>query len=163
MTRGRYRSLQSCISSEHEDRGGKWRMKAFFLMHMTLGDLAFMNKDYLMLCHCGVIAAEMCFNISVQGWRSHWEAACVSQTHMQVIQWPLWQHSSPKAPGSNIEKYGLMPGSENNEYIFHTHNIYNKTQRPGCFSKDNQWKRVRAGQGNVEVKLSVLLYFLMFT
>lgn len=35
-------------------------------MHMTQGDLEFLNRDYLMLCHCGVIAGEMYFHFSVQ-------------------------------------------------------------------------------------------------
>lgn len=35
-------------------------------MHMTQGDLAFMNRDYLVLCHCGVIAGKMCFHFSAQ-------------------------------------------------------------------------------------------------
>ncbi len=64
MTRGRYRSLQSYNSSEEKERG-KMENEVIF-MHMTQGDLAFMNRDYLVLCHCGVIAAEMCFHFSPQ-------------------------------------------------------------------------------------------------
>lgn len=63
MTRGRYRSLQSYNSSEEKERG-KMENEIIF-MHMTQGDLAFMNRDYLVLCHCGVIAGEMCFHFSV--------------------------------------------------------------------------------------------------
>lgn len=65
MTRGRYRSLQSYDSSVEKEMEEKMENEIIF-MHMTQGDLAVMNRDYLMLCHCGVIAAEMCFHFSVQ-------------------------------------------------------------------------------------------------
>ncbi len=64
MTRGRHRSLQSHNSSEEKERGKM--EKEIIFMHMTQGDLAFMKRDYCMLCHCGVIAGEMCFHFSVQ-------------------------------------------------------------------------------------------------
>lgn len=62
MTRGRYRSLQSYNSSEEKDRG-KMENEIIF-MHMMQGALVVMDRDYLMLCHCGVITGEMCFHFS---------------------------------------------------------------------------------------------------
>lgn len=66
MTRGRYSSLQPYSSSEERGEGGKIE-KEIILMHMTQGNQAFMNRDYLVLCHCGVLAGEeTCFHSELQ-------------------------------------------------------------------------------------------------
>lgn len=76
-------------------------MKSFF-MHMTQGDLAFMNRDYLMLCHCEVIAGEMCLHFSAQ--RTGRDETTTGMPlvfcrhKIQVVHCTLWLNESPNPP-----------------------------------------------------------------
>ena len=141
-------------------------------MHMTQGDLEFMNRDYLALSlwSDGRRAVFSFFQWTEQAGMRQPAGCCLcfAETQIQVVHCTLWQNESPKPPPKstwiqyrkNMAGCQVHKSSVNNAccFLHTTHTKYTEADSKNhkeaeASEKATQWNRMWE---NVEMKMSAI-------